>query len=120
MSLKINQHGGTNLLEVQISDKLTHEDYQQFEPRIEEMVREHGKIRVLFDMQDFHGWNAGGLWDDTKFTMKHYGDIELIAMVGDKSWEKGMSVFCRPFTSATVRYFEKPDMAEARQWLEQK
>jgi hypothetical protein len=120
MSLKLSQENGTNLLEVQISDKLTHEDYERFEPKVDEMVKRHGKIRVLFDMQDFHGWNPGGLWDDTKFTMKHYGDIERIAMIGDKTWEKGMSVFCKPFTSAEVRYFEKPGLSEAHQWLEQK
>jgi pimeloyl-ACP methyl ester carboxylesterase len=27
-------------------------------------------------------------------------------MVGDKQWEKGMSVFCRPFTTATIHYFD--------------
>jgi hypothetical protein len=29
-----------------------------------------------------------------------------------------MSVFCRPFTTAQVRYFDRAAADEARQWLE--
>lgn len=39
-------------------------------------------------------------------------------MVGDKKWEKGMSKFCRPFTTAQTRYFDRAAINEARQWLE--
>jgi hypothetical protein len=28
-----------------------------------------------------------------------------------------MAVFCKPFTKATVRYFDHADAAEARKWL---
>ena len=31
---------------------------------------------MLFDMTGFHGWEAGALWEDTKFAIKHFGDIE--------------------------------------------
>jgi SpoIIAA-like len=40
-------------------------------------------------------------------------------MVGDKKWEHGMSVFCKPFTTAKIRYFDHTAMAEAQAWLEQ-
>ena len=68
-------------------------------------------------MFDFHGWNAGALWDDLKFDLKHFSDIERLAIVGDKAWEKGMSVFCRPFTTATIRYFDRSAIEDARQWV---
>ena len=38
-------------------------------------------------------------------------------MVGDSQWEKAMSVFCRPFTTATIRYFDATAIHEARAWL---
>jgi hypothetical protein len=31
-----------------------------------------------------------------------------------------MSVICKPFTTASIRYFDHADMVEARAWLEQK
>ncbi len=36
-------------------------------------------------MHDFHGWSAGVLWEGVKFDWKHYGDIERLAIVGEKS-----------------------------------
>lgn len=37
--------------------------------------------------------------------------------VSDKQWEKGMSVSCRPFTTATIRYFDRAAIEDARDWL---
>src|SRR5262252_3961018 len=106
------------ILEVRVSVKLTHDDYKSFVPAFEQLVKQRGKIRVLFEMADFHGWEAGALWDDLKFDLKHFSDIEKLALVGDKKWEKGMSVFCRPFTTAQIRYFGSSAIEEARAWLE--
>jgi hypothetical protein len=115
MATTLNEKNGGKLLEVRVSGKLSHDDYQQFVPTFERLVQQHGKIRVLFEMTDFHGWEAAALWDDIKFDLKHFSDIERLAMVGEKTWEKGMSVFCRPFTSATIRFFD--DVEQARAWL---
>lgn len=118
MAIKLSEKNGGKVLEVQVSGKLAHEDYQHFVPKFEQMIHQHGKINVLFEMQDFHGWEAAALWDDIKFDMKHFSDIERLALVGEKNWEKGMSVFCKPFTTAKVRYFDRANAAEAHTWIE--
>jgi len=87
-------------------------------PEFDRLVEQHGKIRLLFDMVDFHGWEAAALWDDAKLGMKHHSDIERLAMVGDRKWEEWMSVFGRAFTSAEIRYFDHEKIDEARTWLE--
>ena len=40
-------------------------------------------------MTGFQGWDAGAAWEDLKFDLKHFGDIERLAMVGDKKWQHG-------------------------------
>jgi hypothetical protein len=117
MATQLAEKNGGRVLEVAVSERLTHDDYQHFIPAFERLVTRHGKIRVLFEMTDFHGWEAAALWDDMKFDLKHFSDIDRLAMVGDKQWEKGMSVFCRPFTTATIRYFDRAAIEEARTWL---
>jgi hypothetical protein len=52
-----------------------------------------------------------------KFATKHFSDIERMAMVGEKKWQQGMAIFCKPFTKATVRYYDQVDAVEARKWL---
>ena len=117
MSIHVNEEHGGKMLAVHVSGKLVKADYEQFVPEFERLVRQHGKLRVLFDMTDFHGWDASAAWEDTKFGIKHFADIERLAMVGEKKWQHGMAIFCKPFTTAIVRYFEHADAAEARKWL---
>ncbi len=119
MAIQLTEKNGSKILEVQVSGKLVHEDYQHFVPEFERLVKAKGKIRVQFEMADFHGWKGAALRDDIKFDLKHFSDIERLAMVGDKKWERGMSVFCKPFTTAQIRYFDRAAIADARAWLEQ-
>jgi hypothetical protein len=118
MTIQLNETEGGKVLEVQVSGKLVKEDYQHFVPEFARLVKQHGKLRVLFEMVDFHGWEAAALWADVKFDLTHFSDIERLAMVGDKKWEKGMSMFCRPFTTAKIRYFDRAAGGEARAWLQ--
>jgi len=117
MAAGLTQKKEGRVLEVAVSGKLAHADYERFVPEFERLVKQHGKIRVLFEMNDFHGWEAGALWDDVKFDLKHFSDIERLAIVGDERWERGMSAFCRPFTTATIRYFDHGAIEDAREWL---
>ena len=84
---------------------------------MERLVKQHGKLRMLVEMYDFHGWIGGALWEDTKFDAKHFNDVERLAIVGETKWEKGMTVFCKLFTTAEVRYFDHTKTAEAWDWL---
>jgi hypothetical protein len=105
------------VLEVELTGKLTADDYQQFVPVVERLIRQHGKIRMLVNMHDFHGWSSGALWQDIKFDLKHFSDIERVAMIGENKWQHGMAVFCKPFTAAEVRYFDRSAIDEAQAWL---
>ncbi|MHB1455940.1 MAG: SpoIIAA family protein [Armatimonadota bacterium] len=118
MAINLVEKNDGKILELQVVGRLTHDDYQRFVPEFERLTKLHGKIKVLFEMVDFHGWDAAALWDDIKFDLKHFSDIERLAMVGDKKWEKGMSVFCRPFTTAQLRFFDSESIDDARTWLE--
>jgi hypothetical protein len=117
-SVTIIESADGKVLEVQVSGKLTKDDYAEFVPHVERLIEQHGKIRVLFCLTDFHGWTAGALWEDIKFDWKHFRDIERLAIVGESKWQEGMAAFCKPFTTAEVRYFEHAQLAEARKWIQ--
>lgn len=117
MPIQLTEENGGELLHVHVSGKLKKADYEHFVLEFERLCRLHGKLRVLFDMTDFHGWEASAAWEDFKFGMKHFADIERLALVGEKRWHHGMAIFCRPFTKATVRYFDHAAAAKARTWL---
>ncbi len=117
-ALTLTETNGGKVLEAKLTGKLTSHDYEQFVPVVERLIQQHGKIRLLVEMHDFHGWTAGAIWQDVKFDASHFRDIDRIAMVGETKWQHGMALFCKPFTTAKVRYFERAAVNEARTWLE--
>jgi hypothetical protein len=117
LPIKFNEENDGKILIVHVAGTLARADYGPFVSEFERLLRLHGKLRLLFDMTGFHGWHAGAAWEDLKFDLRHFGDIERIAMVGDKQWEHGMAAFFKPFTKATTRYFDQADAAAARHWL---
>ncbi len=117
MPIHLLAEDGGKILVVHVSGRLVTADYAHFVSEFERLVEQHGKLRVLFDMTGLDGWEAGALWEDTKFGIKHFGDIERLAMVGEKKWQRGMATFVKPFTKATTRYFDRADAAAARTWL---
>ena len=105
------------ILGFKMSGKLHDEDYKKFEPMVDAAVARHGKVRLLAQFSDFHGWDMHALWDDIKFSTTHCTKIERIALVGEKTWEKWMAKVCTPFTMAKIRYFNEPEMDKAKAWL---
>ena len=119
MTVELLETDEGKVLTIKATGKLSKEDYEAFVPKVEQLIKHFGKIRILFEMKDFHGWDAGALWQDIKFDIKHFKDIERLAMVGDRKWEKGMSVFCKPFTTAKIKYFESKDSDKAQAWIKE-
>ena len=107
------------VLAFKLSGKLHDDDYKTFVPLVDGAIAKEGKVRVLVEFHDFHGWDVHALWDDIKFATTHCTKIERIALVGDRKWEKWMAAVCKPFTMAKVRYFDASQIDAARAWLQE-
>ncbi|HVS39340.1 MAG TPA: STAS/SEC14 domain-containing protein [Gemmataceae bacterium] len=117
MSVELREEAAGKVLIIKLSGKLTKQDYEHFHPEVESRITQHRKIRVLVEMHDFHGWTMGALWEDIKFDLKHFAHIERLALVGNAQWEAGMAAFCRPFTTAAIRFFYENKAEQAHQWI---
>ncbi|MEO6874172.1 MAG: STAS/SEC14 domain-containing protein [Opitutaceae bacterium] len=117
MSFQLTEEDQGRTLIVHATGKLVEADYAWFVPEFDRRVRQHGKLRVLFDLTGLHGWDASAAWDDLKFGLGHEDDITRLAIVGEKKWHHAMAIVCKPFTKAAVHYFDHTDSARARAWL---
>lgn len=118
MPIELTKKADGRAIHIRVKGRLTEGDYEKFVPQVEDLIKRYGKIRVLFEMEDFHGWTASALWEDLKFDLAHFKDIDRLAMVGEKKWQKGMAIFCKPFTTATIKYFESNQLEQALDWIE--
>ena len=117
MAIELTENAAEKVLEVKASGKLSKADYEHFEPAVSGLIETAGKIKILFVMHDFHGWEIGAVWEDIKFATKHCRDIAKIAMVGEHAWEKWMATICKPFTMSSIKYFDAGEETAAREWL---
>ena len=108
---------GGKVLMVELIGKIHKSDYHGFMRIVEKAVQENGNVRILVQMTNFHGWDFDGLWADLEFDEMHFADIDRLAIVGEATWEKWMAVFCRPFTTATIRYFNSNELKTAKEWI---
>ncbi|HWE52061.1 MAG TPA: STAS/SEC14 domain-containing protein [Bryobacteraceae bacterium] len=117
MPIECHEESGGKILDVYLTGKLVKADYGPFVSEFERLLGQRGKLRVLFDMTGFEGWDAGAIWADLKFDARHYSDIVRLAVVGDSEWHHSLAIIFRPFTKARVKYFEESEAAAARAWL---
>ncbi len=111
-------HSHDHILGFRFTGKLRAEDYRDLVPQVDSTIAEYGRIRLLVQFDTFHGWDAGALWMDLKFTAAHFRDIERLAVVGESRRDAFLTSLARPFTAAKVRYFDAAELSDAWAWLE--
>jgi SpoIIAA-like len=119
--LEVMPESAGKILWLRADGKLTDQDYQEvFIPRLEAVIQEHGKARLLFQLEpDFQGWTPGAAWDDFKLGLKHRGDFEKVAMAGAPAWVEILTKLFVPFMSGEVRSFLREHLAEAWIWIQE-
>jgi len=103
---------------IRLHGKLLHKDYQEFIPRLESLIAEHGKIRVYFEMTEFEGVELRAFWDELKFDIKNCTKVERCTVVGNRSWEKWATLMSKAiFIKADLRYFDVSESEDAWKWV---
>ncbi len=97
--------------------KLTHDDYQKLLPTLEKIIAEEGRVSLLLELENFHGWNMEAARDDYQFASHHRHSFERIAIVGDRRWEKWLTRLASPFIDGQVRYFTHDQLPQAWDWV---
>jgi hypothetical protein len=110
---EINDLNGSTL-HVRVMDCLHKRGYERFVESIEALIKQQGKIRILFDMTGFHGWKKGIPWFNIG---KSFPAVEYVAFVGDRKWENNIGMLCKQFPLAELRYFERGKRALALEWM---
>ena len=107
----------TGIVVIKASGRLSKVDYDRFVPEFEQIARSRGPLRMLIDLDDFHGWDLSGLWEELRFDTTHQSDMGRVAIVGDRAWQEWGTRLSKSFFKAEMRYFERQEEAAARPWL---
>jgi hypothetical protein len=106
------------LLTVEIKGTLTKPDLERAQSSAVDVIRKHGKVRVLVITTNFLGWAREDDWSDVGFPAEHDKHIQKIAIVGDRRWEDLVVAFTgKGFRPPAIQYFATADLARARAWV---
>ena len=80
-----------NVIGIRATGVVTHEDYlDRVIPLVERTLAAHREFRILYEIcDDCEGFEVLALWDDTKIGLRHYGEVQRIAVVTDNPWVRG-------------------------------
>lgn len=99
--------------------RVTSEDYERvLIPAVEAKLAENKKLRLLYYLgEDFEGFDAGAMWDDTKVGLRHITAWERIAIVTDVEWLRVSAKIFGFVMPAHVRVFKNSEIDEAIEWV---
>lgn len=106
-----------NLIAFKIEGKITKEDIQKVHPLIHKITNTGKKVDFYMNLNDFEGYETGGLWTDLKIDAIHISDYGNMAIVGDKKWHEWAAKATDLFTNSEVKYFDLEDKESAKQWI---
>lgn len=113
------QHERDNSYRVDITGTLTKSDFDRIQEALLGEIHKHGKVRLLFVLSQFEGWERHSGWNDLSFYLAHGDEIERIAIVGDERWRSEAMMFAAAdLRRAPVEFFSSNDaIGDARRWL---
>ena len=117
--ISVSEKSEGNVLILEATAKLTDEDYKEvLIPRLEAIIRQHGKARLLIDMGDeFEGWELKALWDDAQFGLTHRKDFEKMAVIADRRWIQWGLKIGGLLIEGELRTFSPDQREEAHRWI---
>jgi hypothetical protein len=117
--ITISPESKGNILIISATGKLTDRDYKEvLIPRLEAVIREHGKARLLLDMGDeFHGWEPAAAWDDARFGLAHRNDFEKMGVVGGPKWVEWALKIGALMMSGELKNFPSSEREAAMRWV---
>ncbi len=117
--IKVQPESNKNILVVRGEARLTDQDYKEILiPKLEAIIREYGKARLLLDIsEDFQGWEGAALWDDAHFGIAHRKDFEKRAIIGGPGWVRWGLKLGAMVVSGEIRSFSPGERDEALRWI---
>jgi len=107
-----------NIIGLRLNGRIEDEEFDEVVEKIEEMLKEHDKLRVYAEVEKIGGMSVNTLMKDIHFKLKHWRDFEKEAVVSDKSWlESWVGIADKLFPHIEVKHFSFEEKDKAKEWL---
>lgn len=117
---QVNKNVPGNIVALKISQEITQKDFDNICRIMESATKNHGKIRLLLVVEHYASlFSAESLYEDLKFAHLYSNSIERMAVVGNRTWKSTWVALFGLFSGFLTNYYDKTEINEAWNWLQQ-
>lgn len=107
-----------NIIGFRLSGKMEDDEFDEIVVRMGGMLKEHKKLRVYAEVEEFKGMSVNTFMKDIHYSLKHWRDIEKEAVVSDKGWLKAWVGFAGSLVPGIeVKHFSFEEIEKAKEWV---
>lgn len=115
--ITIEQVGSRNIAEIEIDGPITKAEIDPMIEKLDGMIHEFGKIRLLEVVRQIGKVEPAALWADLKWEPRHLNSFSHVAIVADQKWVEWMIKPLDMLIPAKLRLFHLDEIDAAREWI---
>lgn len=108
------------IVSIRFFDRMIDRQTRQLSALLRRSIAEAGgRVRLLLAIEsEIYGSSPESLFESLQFIKLHADQIDRIAIVGRKSWERTYVGLFGLFSGTQVDYFDRSDAVNAIRWLQ--
>ena len=108
------------IVSIRFFDRMIDRQTRQLSAMLQRSIAEAGgRVRLLLAIEsEIYGRSPESLFESLQFIKLHADQIDRIAIVGRKSWERTYVGLFGLFSGTEIDYFDRADVLNAIRWLQ--
>ncbi len=116
--MQCKQYDTRNIVEITIDGPITKAQIDPVFEKLDGMIHEFDKIRVIEVVKTIGKIEPAALWADLKWEPRHLRSFSHVAIVADQKWVEWMIRPLDLLIPAELRLFHLDQIEEARAWIQ--
>lgn len=106
------------ILAFRVNGKISKEEIDELGVMLEDKLKFHKKINIYAEIKNLEGYSSiDALFTDLKLTLKHFTDVEKVAIVTEDKWIENLAHVTDNIIGSDVRHFHMSQEPEAIEWV---
>ncbi len=103
---------------IMVDRRMSAEGYRDnFLPRIEKMLSQHGELRILAYFKNYQGWEEEAAAMDFAATQAMASKLKKCALINPPSTMLALTQIRKPITVGETRVFSEEELPQALAWI---
>jgi hypothetical protein len=116
--MQYTQYDTRNIIEITIDGAITKAEIDLLIGKLDGMIHEFGKIRVVEVIKNIGKIEPAAMWADLKWEPRHITSFSHVAVVADQKWIEWMVKPLDLLIPAELKLYHLDELEEARDWIQ--